>query len=66
MKPQPLIAVSDVEASSRWYQELLGAKRGHGGADYEQRVDPAGRLVLQLHAGEAEHPHMGASAHGDL
>lgn len=35
MKPQPLIAVSDVEASSRWYCELLGAVSGHGGRDYE-------------------------------
>ena len=33
MKPQPLIAVADVEASSRWYQELLGGKSGHGGAE---------------------------------
>jgi catechol 2,3-dioxygenase-like lactoylglutathione lyase family enzyme len=63
MKPQPLIAVSDVEASSRWYQELLGGKSGHGGADYEQLVDSAGKLVLQLHAWEVhEHPHMGDPA----
>jgi catechol 2,3-dioxygenase-like lactoylglutathione lyase family enzyme len=63
MKPQPLIAVSDVEASSRWYQKLLGAQSGHGGADYEQLVDPSGKLVLQLHAWEAhEHPHMGDPA----
>ena len=33
MKPQPLIAVGNVEASSRWYQRLLGAKSGHGGAE---------------------------------
>ncbi len=62
-KPQPLIAVSDVEASSRWYQELLGGKSGHGGAEYEQVVDSAGKLVLQLHAWEVhEHPHMGDPA----
>jgi catechol 2,3-dioxygenase-like lactoylglutathione lyase family enzyme len=63
MKPQPLIAVSDVEASSRWYQELLGAKSGHGGAEYEQIVDSTGKLVLQLHAWDAhEHPHLGDPA----
>ena len=63
MKPQPLIAVSDVEASSRWYQELLGGKSGHGGAEYEQVVDPTGKLVLQLHAWDAhEHPHLGDQA----
>ncbi len=67
MKPQPLIAVSDVEASSRWYQELLGGKSGHGGAEYEQVVDSAGKLVLQLHAWEVhEHPHMGDPAMDDF
>lgn len=60
MKPQPLIAVRDVEATSRWYQALLGGKSGHGGADYEQLVDLGGKLILQLHAWDAhEHPHMG-------
>jgi hypothetical protein len=24
MRPQPLIVVTDVEASNRWYQRLLG------------------------------------------
>jgi catechol 2,3-dioxygenase-like lactoylglutathione lyase family enzyme len=63
MKPQPLIAVADVEASSRWYQRLLGAHSGHGGSEYEQIVDPAGKLVLQLHAWDAhEHPHLGDRA----
>jgi catechol 2,3-dioxygenase-like lactoylglutathione lyase family enzyme len=63
MKPQPLIAVRDVEARSRWYQQLLGCTSGHGGAEYERLVDPAGNLILQLHAWEAhEHPHMGDPA----
>ena len=31
MRPQPLIACRDVEASSRWYQRLLGCKSAHGG-----------------------------------
>ncbi len=38
MNPQPLIAVSDVRASSRWYQAVLNFKSGHGGADYEQLI----------------------------
>ena len=63
MKPQPLIAVGDVEGSSRWYQKLLGARSGHGGAEYEQIVDAGGTLVLQLHAWEVhEHPHLGDPA----
>ncbi len=60
MKPQPLIAVADVEASSRWYQKLLGCRSGHGGREYEQLVDPGGKMILQLHAWDAhEQPHMG-------
>ena len=63
MQPQPLIAVREVEASSRWYQRLLGCTSAHGGADYEQLVDGGGRLILQLHAWDAhEHPHMGDPA----
>ena len=59
MTPQPLIAVRDVQASSRWYQTLLGCSSGHGGAEYEQLVID-GRMLLQLHAWEAhDHPHMG-------
>ena len=32
---QTMIAVRDVEASSRWYQRLLGLRSDHGGAEYE-------------------------------
>ena len=56
MLPQPLIAVSDVEASSRWYQRLLGCRSNHGGSAYEQLVSN-GQLVLQLHSFEVEHHH---------
>jgi catechol 2,3-dioxygenase-like lactoylglutathione lyase family enzyme len=63
MQPQPLIAVGDVEASSRWYQRLLGCRSGHGGAEYERLVDQHDRLILQLHDWDAhEHPHMGNPA----
>jgi catechol 2,3-dioxygenase-like lactoylglutathione lyase family enzyme len=63
LQPQPLIAVRDVPASSRWYQRLLGAKSGHGGKGYDQIVDPGGRMILQIHDWEAdEHPHMGDPA----
>lgn len=59
MKPQPLITVQDVQASSRWYQAVLGAESGHGGPDYEQIVH-GGVMILQLHHWDAhEHPHLG-------
>lgn len=56
MRPQPLIAVTDVEASSRWYQRLLGLQSNHGGPDYEQLVH-GGELILQLHNFDVEHDH---------
>ncbi len=56
MRPQPLIAVSDVEASSRWYQRLLGCGSNHGGSAYEQLV-MNGQLVLQLHSFDFHHHH---------
>jgi catechol 2,3-dioxygenase-like lactoylglutathione lyase family enzyme len=56
MRPQPLICVSDVEASSRWYQRLLGCRSAHGGRQYEQLVKD-GSLILQLHSFEVEHHH---------
>jgi catechol 2,3-dioxygenase-like lactoylglutathione lyase family enzyme len=56
VRPQPLIAVADVEASSRWYQRLLGCQSAHGGPDYERLVSD-GRLILQLHRWEVEHHH---------
>ena len=56
MRPQPLICVSDVEASSRWYQRLLGCESAHGGEEYERLVC-GDRLVLQLHNFEVEHHH---------
>jgi predicted enzyme related to lactoylglutathione lyase len=57
MRPQPLICVRDVEASSRWYQHLLGCASAHGGPEYERLVSQGGALVLQLHSWEIEHHH---------
>ena len=56
MHPQPLIAVRDVEASSRWYQRLLGCQSAHGGSEYE-RPTVEGELILQSHAWTVEHHH---------
>jgi predicted enzyme related to lactoylglutathione lyase len=53
---QTLIAVRDVEASSRWYQQLLGLESDHGGPHYE-RLLSGGVLVLQLHNWTTEHDH---------
>ena len=59
MRAQPLIAVVDVAASSRWYQAILGAESGHGGEEYEQ-ITQGGEMILQLHHWDAHlHPHLG-------
>jgi predicted enzyme related to lactoylglutathione lyase len=56
MRPQPLIVVNDVEASSRWYQQLLNCQSDHGGPEYERLVWNS-QLVMQLHSFEVEHDH---------
>ena len=59
MHAQPMLQVRDVEASSTWYQQLLGLKSGHGGPDYEMLFfgEPhTTPLVLQLHRWDA-HEH---------
>ena len=50
----PMIFVGDVEATSRFYQQLLGLKSAHGGPEYEMLTDEAGALALQLHHADAE------------
>ena len=67
MKPQPMVCARDVEKTSAWYQQVLGAQSGHGGPEYE-RILKDGELILQLHHFDAdEHSNMGAagsSPHG--
>jgi catechol 2,3-dioxygenase-like lactoylglutathione lyase family enzyme len=58
---QPLIAVRDVRASSRWYGELLAADGlpEHPHRDRYDRISCDGRLLLQLHAWDVEdHPNL--------
>jgi len=58
---QPLIAVRDVRASSRWYQQLLAAEPlpEHPHRDLYDRILCDNRLILQLHAwDEEDHPNL--------
>jgi catechol 2,3-dioxygenase-like lactoylglutathione lyase family enzyme len=72
MRAHPLLVCRDVEASSRFYQQLLGCKSGHGDVEgrhsrgeYERLVDPrlhhtpwgSDGLILQLHAWKAGRHH---------
>lgn len=45
---QPLIAVRDVRASSRWYAELFGADTlpEHEHRDVYDRIQSSGRVLL--------------------
>jgi hypothetical protein len=61
VEAQPLIAVRDVRASSRWYSKLLGADSlpEHSHRDVYNRISRSGRLLLQLHAWDKEdHPNL--------
>jgi catechol 2,3-dioxygenase-like lactoylglutathione lyase family enzyme len=64
VRAQPLIAVRDVRASSRWYAKLLGLERTSEsmGSDHDHIYDrllSAGSLVLQIHAwDEEDHPNL--------
>jgi catechol 2,3-dioxygenase-like lactoylglutathione lyase family enzyme len=59
MKTEIMFFVRDVEASSRWYQTVLGLKSGHGGPHYEMIVDEQKNLLFQLH-------HLDGDEHGDF
>lgn len=59
MRPQPMIVVRDVESASRWFQDVLSLRSGHGGDEYEMLMD-GDTMVAQLHHWDAhEHPHLG-------
>ncbi|MCU4377564.1 VOC family protein [Acinetobacter haemolyticus] len=59
MQPQPLIAVTDVEKTSQWYQTVLGLQSRHGGKEYEQLLFEQ-TMVLQLHQWQAhDHSYIG-------
>jgi catechol 2,3-dioxygenase-like lactoylglutathione lyase family enzyme len=61
VQAQPLIAVRNVRASSRWYAELLAADSlpEHAHRDLYERISSSGRLILQLHAWDEEnHPNL--------
>lgn len=54
-----MLQVADVEASSRWYQQVLGLASGHGGSEFEMLMHGDDHL-LDLHRLEA-HEHGFAS-----
>ena len=58
IKTETIIAVKDVQKSSKFYQELLGCKSEHGGESFEILTSQS-TVILCLHKwGEHEHPTM--------
>jgi hypothetical protein len=58
IKTDPIIAATDVEASSKWYQTLFGCKC-HGADKFKTLTDEYGSVLLCLHKwGEDQHPTM--------
>jgi catechol 2,3-dioxygenase-like lactoylglutathione lyase family enzyme len=61
VESQPVIAVRNVRASSRWYAELLQADSlpEHPHRDLYERISISGQLILQLHAWDKQdHPNL--------
>ena len=58
-KMDPIIAVRDVEASSKWYQSIFGCKSMHGGKEFDILVVENDEVLICLHQwGIHGHPTM--------
>ena len=58
-KLDPIIAVKDVESSSKWYQSVFGCRKNHGGYDFVTLVSENDEILICLHQwGEHKHPTM--------
>ncbi len=58
-KMDPIIAVKDVEASSKWYQSVFGCRSMHGGKEFDILVSEDDEVLICLHKwGAHEHPTM--------
>lgn len=58
-KIDPIIAVKDVETSSKWYQSLFGFRSLHGGKEFDILVSENDEVAICLHKwGEHGHPTM--------
>ncbi|MEO6914832.1 MAG: VOC family protein [Chitinophagaceae bacterium] len=55
----PIIAVKDVELSSKWYQQVFGFIQSHGGQSFSVLSSTKDDIVLCLHKwGDHDHPSM--------
>lgn len=58
-KIDPIIAVQDVTASSKWYQLVFGCRSLHGGNEFDILVSENDEVLICLHQwGQHGHPTM--------
>ena len=58
-KIDPIIAVKDVAASSKWYEAIFSCRRTHGGDEFAVLVSENNEVLICLHQwGRHEHPTM--------
>jgi catechol 2,3-dioxygenase-like lactoylglutathione lyase family enzyme len=58
-KIDPIIAVKDVAASSKWYEAIFGCSPKHGGNEFAVLVYEKNEVLICLHQWHAhEHPTM--------
>ncbi len=59
MKVDPIIAVMNVEESSKWYQTVFGCRSIHEGNEFDVLVSKEDEIFICLHKWRAhEHPTM--------
>lgn len=59
MRLDPIIAVRDVETSTKWYQQIFELQNDHGGDHFSVLVSADNEIILCLHKwGEHGHPTM--------
>jgi hypothetical protein len=55
----PIIAVKDIETSSKWYQAIFNCKSMHGGTAFDILMSENNEVLICLHQWEAHgHPTM--------
>ncbi len=58
-KLDPIIAVKDVQASSKWYESVFGCRRAHGQGNFAVMLMENDEVLICLHEwGEHDHPTM--------
>ena len=55
----PIIAVKNIEASSKWYEKIFGLRNEHGGGHFSVLISEDNEITLCLHKWEEDnHPTM--------